>query len=316
MTGPFLRLRHSDVLRTLEEIDLLEVVAQELVGRLHGPDHLQTSRFVPSEARDSEELTAVEDLDTGLVCVLPAATLRMVRAAALAGLAARELHPPGVVTAALFGSSAEVQLHLSVLARHVRTLSHAAMCMDRAELPIEQGLRDQLELAGIGLSSTTDPKRAAFGANLLIIASTGGGIPDVGQLHPGTLVVNASGGDLPAELLAGFDQVYVDDFGLLADNQHRTVVRLHLAGPSHRTELLGQHREGWHRHQAHWRNQRRIEADLGRVLTGANGRTHVDDILLVELLGEGALDVAVAGRVQQTAVKHGHGGWVNAAEKE
>jgi ornithine cyclodeaminase/alanine dehydrogenase-like protein (mu-crystallin family) len=320
MRGPTLRLRHIDVLRAMEEFDLLEVMAEELVRpALDAPDHALASRFVPADdgANGSDEL-AVEDAGTGQICLLPKSSLRMVRSAGLSALAARELHPPGVVTAAILGSSEAAQLHLSVIARHVPNLSHAALYPGGAlAVPqIEQTLLDQLELAGIGVSLSDSPRRAASGANLVVVTDFDQDRLDIGQLPPGALVVNASGRDLPPELLTGVDQVYVDDLGLLDDNSHRTVVRLHQTGPDLSAQPQNHVREGWYRHEVSWRRQRRIEADLGQVLTGARGRTYVDDVLLAELLGQSVPDVVLAGRIHQTAAKHGLGRRINAAQEE
>jgi ornithine cyclodeaminase/alanine dehydrogenase-like protein (mu-crystallin family) len=319
MTGPTLRLRHSDVLHALEEFDLLDAVAQNLIWRTGGgPHEPRTSRFVPDGgAAAEEELTAVEDVDTGDTCLLPTSSLRMIRSAGLAGLAAKELHAPGVVTAAVLGSSSAGQLYPSVIARNVPNLSHVAIYAGGATPgpTVDRGLREQLELAGIGLSITTSARRAASGANLVVLTDPDADHPYLGQLAPGTLVVNATGRDLPDELVTSVDQVYVDDLGLLDENQHRSVVRMHRTGADAAGPLLNQ-REGWHRHEAGWRHERRIEADLRQVLTGAHGRKHIDDIILVELLGLDVPDITLASRIHQTAVKYRLGRRTDAAEEE
>jgi ornithine cyclodeaminase/alanine dehydrogenase-like protein (mu-crystallin family) len=290
MTGPTLRLDADEVLRALERIDLLGAMVEDLVGRASGG----AARPGPGPVPEPE---------TRLV---PAATLRVIRIAALAGLAARELHAPGVVTAAIVGADPAAQLYLSVIARALPNLSHVAVCATSAEPahPIAPSVLAQLDRAGIGLSITADLRQAAFGANLLVIARHGRDRLDLGPLSPGALLINAAGRDLPDELLDGVDQLYVDDLGLLEEHKHRNFVRLHLDGP----EPVLQQREGLHRHQAVWRHHRRIEADLWRLLTGAHpGRSHVDDVLLVELLSENTVDAALACRLHQTAVELGLG---------
>jgi ornithine cyclodeaminase/alanine dehydrogenase-like protein (mu-crystallin family) len=56
-----------------------------------------------------------------------------------------------------------------------------------------------------------------------------------------------------------------------------------------------------------WRH-RPVRADFARLLTGAqSGRSHADDVLLVELLGTGRLDVGLASTLHRAARDHGVG---------
>jgi ornithine cyclodeaminase/alanine dehydrogenase-like protein (mu-crystallin family) len=311
MTGAVLRLSAEEVLRALEDVDPLAVVAEELTGGAH-PDEPPTCRFLTEPGRPPNrphEQTAVQDLATGDVCLFPTSSLRLVRAAALAGLAAREVHVDGVVTAALFASAAATPLHLAVIARHVPWLTHISVhTADAASpVPIGRALLDQLESAGIGVSATADMRHAAAGANLLITADFAADRLAVGLPPLGSLTVNATGVDLPADLLGSVDQVYVDDLALLAANRHRTVAAMHLAEPGAHEELAPR-TEGWYRPHAAWRHRRRIDADLAQVLTGQHaGRTDPDDILLVELLGLGTENAALGGRLQRAALERGLG---------
>jgi hypothetical protein len=166
----------------------------------------------------------------------------------------------------------------------------------------EWGVRDELERGGTTLSVTTDPRHAALGANLLVIAELGWEPLDIGQLHPGVMIINATRRDLPDALLAEVDRVYVDDIGLLEHNQHRKFVRLHRTGPGTPPGSTQGSREGWHRRLAPWRHERRIDADLSRVLLGGLERTDVDDVVLVELLDGGSLVVRLAGHIYRAAL--------------
>jgi ornithine cyclodeaminase/alanine dehydrogenase-like protein (mu-crystallin family) len=217
------------------------------------------------------------------------------------------LLPPGIVTAAVFGSGAAAQLQLQMIARHVPDLSHAAVYPPPAELgPTELGLRDQLALSGIEMSINTSPRTAAEGANLLVIAELGLDQLDIGHPRRGTLMINASRRDLPNTLLAYADRIYVDDLSLLQHNQHRKFVRAHLVGLAAQTDAAYPHGEGLRRLQP-WRDQQRIASDLGRVLTGWHKRMDVDDVVLVELLGGPSLDITLASRICQGAIRLGLG---------
>jgi ornithine cyclodeaminase/alanine dehydrogenase-like protein (mu-crystallin family) len=296
MADSTLRLRHGDMLRALDEIDLLDVVARELTG---AGDRPRAGRLAAAT-----DLTAVGDPENGGVCLLPTPSLQMISLAGLAGLAARALLPPGVLTAAVFGSGAAARLHLGLIARYLPNVSHAAVYP-----AVESQWRapDELGLAGISLSSNTSSRDAALGANLLVVAELGWDRLDIGHLHPGVLVINAARRDLPDELLAEVDRVYIDDLRLLEHNQHRKFVRLHLAGSGEQADPAHQYR----RPQPLWRHQRRIDSDLGHVLTGGHRGGDVDDVLLVELLGGGSLDVWLAGHIYRAAIALGLGSQVN-----
>ncbi|HEU5471975.1 MAG TPA: hypothetical protein VFV67_15090 [Actinophytocola sp.] len=303
-----MRLRHSDMLRALETIDLLDVVAHELTRRANGAaGRPRGYRLVPhTEGAAAGELTAVEDVETGQVCLMPAPSLQMICLAGLTGLASRTFLEPRVVTAAVFGSAVAAQLHLSVIARYVPNVSHAAVHPAVVESGPDAGwgLRDELELAGIVVSDADDARRAALGANLVVVAELGWERLDMPVLHPGVLLVNATRRDLPDELLAQVDHVYVDDLELMEHNQHRKFVRQHMSG-SNGPDTARQH-EGWHRREPRWRYQRRIDGELGNVL-GDEYRPDIDDIILVELFGGGGLDVRLAGHIHQAAIKLGLG---------
>ena len=308
-----LRLSAGQTLRALHEIDLLELVAERLTVAGAG-------RMVPvlrpgeaggwPPARPGVAETAVEDPGAGAVALLPTATLRMIWAAGLAGLAARVLAAPGVATAAVFGSGAALGLQVSVLARYLPALGHVTVPRVPSRRLADGGpsVRAQLDLAGIGLSAIRGPRRAALGANLVVLAASARGAPDIGPPAPGALVVNAAGRDLPGQVLDRIDRVYVDDLALIAGNQHRDFLRVRPAGRE--APPLLRNREGWYRPEAGPR-ARPVEADLGDVLDGASpGRANEEEVLLAELLGAAAVDAALAWRLWQSAAECGLGRWV------
>ena len=290
-----LRLSDEDVLSALGSVDPIAPVAADLAGGTGAAE-----RFVSVAA----ELRFTCP-DTGLDCLFPAAALSAIHTAALAALAATHLTPRGVRTAALFAPTAVEATHLTVLVRHVSHISHLAVHRAAdAGAPYDADLLDEFELAGTGLSTTPDARRAASGATLLVLAERADELR-LGWPHRGLLLVNASGQDLPDAVLDAVDQAYVDDMRLLAENGHRAVVRGHLSGPT--ADPIRQ-AEGWHRHQQHWRTLRRIDADLRQVLAGTHpGRSHADDVLLVELLGTAAVGPRLAATLCRAALELGLG---------
>lgn len=297
-----LRLSSQQTLCALADIELLEVLAD----RLAYPD--RGAQVLPSVASAGQ--TAVEDPETGLRCLLPAAMLRMIRAAGLAALASRELAAPGVLTAAVYGTGTAIQVQIAVMAHYLPMLSHITLCGGGQE-PAVTSVLDELERAGIGLTAAADPEGAALGANLLIVATPGPDRLRIGPLALGALVVNAAGQNLPHDVVACANRIYVDDLALLERNQHREFVARHLAGPDADGGPLLGHREGWYRHPAAGHGYQPVRADLGMVLACASpGRLDDDEILLVELLGAAAVDAALAGQIGRAAAEHHLGSWI------
>lgn len=303
MAKTVLRLDTDDVWQTLDKVDPVAVLAEELIKRTIGhPDRTREPACHPEVLPGGDgEYVLTEDVQTGQSCAIPAASLRAVHVAALAALATHELLAPGGVTVAMLGTAAATQPQLSVLARHVPDIVHVAVRLtdDRPAHRLEPRLVDQLDFAGIGLSVVANLADSLFGANLVVAVSEGAltedpGRPAAGHLVRGTLLVNASGHDLPTALVDRADQIYVDDLALLPEHTDRYVVAKHLAGAEQ--EPGGQSRP------------HPITADLGLLLSGARpGREHQDDIVVVELLSAGAPNTELAKKIVEVALQCGLG---------
>lgn len=302
-----LRLTSDDLWCLIGEIDPVELVTTQLSG---GPGAECPGRVSTNGHWRSEGLVLLDDAHTGVRCLLPASCLSMIRLAALATLAAAELLAPGQVTIGLLASGEAAGLHLATLTRHLPDIGDVALCPGRGRYlgPVGR-VRDLLDQAGIGLSVATSAGEAAFGANLLITAGRGHDRLGLGHLARGALLVNAAGKDLRDDLVDGVDAIVVDDAGLIEDNQHRHFARVH-----RETEALAVTQplrllEGWRRPGLEWRSRRHV-VGLDRIVAGTHpGRTHVDDVVLVELLGARVLDAALACRLARTALACGVGAW-------
>jgi ornithine cyclodeaminase/alanine dehydrogenase-like protein (mu-crystallin family) len=275
-----LQLSDDDVWTALDDVNPVELVANELTGKPADRDGARIPRLSPWAGDGAgQELVLLEESDT----VLPASALRWVRTAALSALAARVLINPGVITAAVLGAGLAVQFELNVVTRWVPGISHVAVLITSgaAAVPVELRTLDLLELAGISLSIADCAAAAVFGANLVIVL-TGGALEHLGPaaLTKGAVLVNATDQDLPDELLDRVDGIFLDDIRLLGADPCRTALR----------------RAG------------RVEADLREVLAGAHrGRSGADDIVLVELLGAGVPDAWIADQIRQVARRRGPG---------
>lgn len=311
MTGPILRLSTEELVSALDVIDPVGVLADGLVGE---PGTAEPGcRLVPwppaapaaGSPRPPEEpsgdggMVLLQDQRAGGRCLLPAAALGALRAAALSVLAARKLVVPGVVTAAVLGSGPAAQAALSLVARYVPGLSHVAVwpAGDPLRPAIRPKVLDQLDLAGVGSLVTTTVAEAVFGATLIITTSAGQLRP--GQLSKGSVLINASRVDLPDELVDSMDQLYVDELRLVGEHPHRHFAQAYLASAGGTSAPPGQVRV---------RRDRLVEADLGQLLAMTHqGRGHLDHVVLVELLGGHTPDPMLACALYRAALQHGIG---------
>jgi len=300
MTETVLRIDADDVRHILETLDPVAVLAEELIkGTINRRDSGPALRLGPWTGGDGDHLR-VDTSSDGLSCVMPAAALRMAHAAALCALATRELLPPGGITVAMLGTRQAIQAQLAVIARHVPDIVHVAVCVtDENETgALDPRLVDELDLTGIGLSVVTAPRDSLFGANLVVVVSEealtdGAEQAGVNHLARGTVLVNASGHDLPTALVDHADQIFVDDLALLAAHPDRYVVARHLRHLSSGT--------AWTRDHGH---PPAISADLGRLLAGTHpGREQHADTLVVELLSVSTPDARLAQTIAETAVR-------------
>lgn len=303
MTETILQLRSHEVWSALEVIDPVATVAEYLIGRTvgrAGHGHRVFGQLISwsGAGRNGSELVLLDHPEATGPCVVPAQSLRSSHAAALAAVAARELLVSGGVTMAMLGPAEDVQPQLSVVARQVPDISHVALCgATMGTREIEPKLVDQLQLSGIELSVVSTVEEAVFGANLVVAAGHPTTVGDltglrIGGLARGTLLINATGHDLPTDLVDRVDQVYVDDLGLLDTYPDRHVVTTHRATPPPGTATM----------------RPRITGDLAQLLTCKDpGRRLASDIVLVELLGVHELNADLAYRIYEVATRTGLG---------
>src|SRR5207247_6559065 len=100
-------------------------------------------------------------------------------------------------------------------------------------------------------------------------------------LEPGALVVNVSLDDLLPEVLLRADKLFVDDWSLVAADEHRLLGRLI--------------REG---------TIRAVDGELGELLGGSRpGRSRAEEIVVVNPFGLAIEDPAIANEVSRHAVR-------------
>jgi ornithine cyclodeaminase/alanine dehydrogenase-like protein (mu-crystallin family) len=201
----------------------------------------------------------------------------------LTRVAAQALLRPGAARAVVLGCGAAADLQLATIARHLPSIRQIHVCPVEAEhgCPIEQRALDEIDLAGVRLTVTTDPAEVLATADLVVVACPAATWPHGTRPHAGVLVVNTTNQDLPDELVGAVDELYVDDAELVAEVD-RHFVRRGVAGQD--------------------------PVDLNRVLAGDHpGRTEPDHVVLVELLSADRLDVVLARQLHRAAVERGLG---------
>lgn len=205
-----LRLRTHEVPSALAGIDAPRTVVDELVWREVG-DSGDTAAWRAGGWR----LDPGGDTGAALLwherdhhgMLLPAAGLRAVRAAALTVTATRMFLYSRVVTASVLGSGLAARVLVTELAAHVPGVSDIAVHAPDGQA-VPGCLADDLELAGVGLTSPASVEDTVFGANLVILACPA---EDDWQPPRGSLVVNATGQPSSAHVLAMADQVFTDE---------------------------------------------------------------------------------------------------------
>lgn len=307
MDTPVLRLLANDVRHALEDIDPAEHHHSRLRNVL--TDNGMTT---VGESSD-DELVLFEDPHTAALFMMPRSILCLGRATMMIALAASELLAAGETTVALLASGDTALFHLAMLARHVPGVGHVCLTSanDREAPRLDERVLALLDRAGIDLSVVDTLDEAALGANLLI--TTGPGHDDLTHRHltRGALLVNATGRDLPTDVVNQVDQVYVDDIGLLEHNRHRHFVSVHLRDGAHELTTPLLRAADWHQRRDTWYQVRRVEADITQVHSGHHpGRTDLDEVLLFELLGVRDLDLALALHIHRLALRRGLGTWV------
>lgn len=291
MSGFVRQLDSEELLHALDQIDLVDVLATELSGRVTDPaadDPGRAGRWTLDTARSRRsgaELAVLSMPDADTRFALPTADLRACRCAALTTLASQLLLAPGVVTVTVLGSGFPAHVQSAVLGRLLPDVSHVAV---HAGVATPRLVR-QFAAASIGLSVAPTADDAVFGATLVVVTGDEPPVLRDTRLARGAVVVNASGRDLPAAFVDCVSSVYVDDLALLPAHPRR-----YLPPDASRSAALPRF------HQ--------VEADLAQVLTEVDaGRAHRDDVLLVELLSTDRLDAYLALRVYQAVVELGLG---------
>lgn len=221
------------------------------------------------------------------LCVMEGARISCLRTAAVTALATELLAAPPIERLALIGAGALARCHLQLLPprlpelRETRIYDHAreratALTADRSLIVCDSA------------------EQAIRGAQLIVtVTTTTSGYIRYEWLQPGALLVNVSLDDPLPEVFLRADKLFVDDWNLVAADERRLLGRMHREGTIGRANQQG---------------ARAVDGELGQLLaSGQRGRSHPDEIIVVNPFGLAVEDLAIAKRVYQYATASGLG---------
>lgn len=250
-------------------------------------------------------LTLVFDPETGRpLAIMEAAYLSSLRTAAVTTIAAELLARPGSECLAIIGAGALGRVHLDLLTRRLPSLREVRVCDLRIEraAALARELAPALERGGIELKLHRSPQRAIAPAQIVVTVTTAtSGYIRLSWLGAGTLLVNVSLDDPLPEVVMGADRLIVDDWNLVRADGRRLLGRLFRSGA-----LIGPEDEapgGAPRRLGVGDGRRkRVDAELGQVVTGAReGRGRDDELIFVNPFGLAIEDICLGQRVLERA---------------
>ena len=233
-------------------------------------------------------LTLLFDPETARpICVMEAARISCLRTAAVTALAA-ELLAVRVERLALIGAGALARCHLDLLPRRLPELREIRI------YDLEPERAGALEADAHSLAICDSAEQAIRGAELVVpLTTTTTGYIRYEWLEPGALLVNVSLDDPLPEVVLRADKLFVDDWQLVAADDRRLLGRMLRDG-----SICGPEGAG----------ARVVDGELGELLIGArSGRSHPDEIILVNPFGLAIEDLAIARQVYQHATSVGLG---------
>ena len=240
-----------------------------------------------------------DPLTARITTVMASQHLSALRTACVSVIAAQELVTKDVVTVGVIGAGVIARAHIELLARALPRVTHVAVYDhdSRRAADLASSLADPLLLSGTSLTVAASAEDAVIGANLVIAATTTTtGYLGYGCFAAGTVIVNVSLDDVLPDVVQRADLLFVDDWSLVRDDQHRLLGRMARSG-----RVVGPRDDPKP-------GARRVDAELGQLLAGKHpGRTRPEQLILVNPFGMAIGDVALAAEVARGAQRLGLG---------
>lgn len=253
-------------------------------------------------------LTLLFESTSGRVtCIMEGAYISSLRTASVSMLAAELFKGRELACVALIGAGIQAQAHIELLLK--RLPSHPSLrrivlfdIVEERASSLRGTLQAELEKAGIACEIASTAEEAVRQGQLVVtVTTTTTGYVEYQWLQPGTIFANISLDDPMPEVALRADKVIVDDWMLVQHDSRRLLGRMYRA-----KQILGPEEAEEPSHP-----RRRVDAQLGDVITGEKrGRETDDEIILVNPFGIAIEDVALASLVYQEAWRRDLGTWL------
>jgi ornithine cyclodeaminase/alanine dehydrogenase-like protein (mu-crystallin family) len=221
------------------------------------------------------------------LCIMEGARISCLRTAAVTAIATELLAVAPVERLALIGAGALARCHLQLLPSRLPQLQ---------EIRVYDQARERASALATNhsLSVCDTAEQAIRGAHLIVtLTTTTTAYIRYAWLQAGALLVNVSLDDPLPDVFLRADKLFVDDWNLIAADEHR------LLGRMLRDGTIAKHGR---------RGVRAIDGELGQLLaSGRRGRSDPDEIIVVNPFGLAIEDLAIAKHVYRHATRVGLG---------
>jgi ornithine cyclodeaminase/alanine dehydrogenase-like protein (mu-crystallin family) len=238
-------------------------------------------------------LTVLYDsFSTRITCIMEAGHLSSLRTASVTCLAIELLGIKNIESIAIIGAGVLARAHLYLLVRRLPRLRRILLFDLQRERAEELSLELQsLMVPGLEIEVASSAETAIRQAQLIVpVTTVTSGYIQFDWLQPGALLSNVSLDDPRPEVVLKAHKVIVDDWNLVKTDQRRLIGRMYREG-----SVIGPDSPSSN-------GARRIDAQLGEIVTGTNaGRTGDDEIILFNPFGLAIEDVALAAEVYRAA---------------
>lgn len=233
------------------------------------------------------DITVLSDPDTVLpFCICDGTLTTAMRTSAVGGTLAKFVAPRNAKTATLVGAGAIGRTMIMAVKEAVPTIETIYLCdlnLDRAKQTAEESpYKDRVEII-----PSTESKACALKSQLIVTeTTTPKPIVDKSWLTPGVGIVSMASNELAYEVGTAADVICIDYWDQMITNDAKLVTQMYKKGDVSKEDV----------------NQ------LGDLCLGRKqGRTSDDQIAMGMSMGIGALDIMIAYKLYQEAVKLGIG---------
>lgn len=242
-----------------------------------------------------------DNVTAQITCIMEGAFISSLRTASVTMLAIELLQGKQIEHVAIIGAGVLAQAHIRLLVQRIPTVRQ--LTLYDLSLPRIEALHSQiaplLQEHHVSWHVASSAEEAIRPAQCIVpVTTTVTGYIPFSWLQPGAVIVNVSLDDVLPDVVFQADKVFVDDWNLIKADTRRLFGRMYRAG-----QLLGPE-EG----DAQLTDQqRRIDGSLCDVIQGTAGRTHENEIILVNPFGMAIADIALASYVYREALQQALG---------